>query len=40
MTKKDGPKPTGKGTKKDAPLEDFKGNTLDKMSDAEKSKGK
>ena len=40
MTKKDGPKPTGKGTKKDANLDDFKGSTLDKMSDAEKSKGK
>ncbi|SMX43288.1 hypothetical protein [Octadecabacter ascidiaceicola] len=40
MTKKDGPKPSGKGTKKEVSLDDFKGNTLDKMSDADKSKGK
>ena len=39
MSKKEAPQPSGKGTKKDADLED-RGNTLTPKSDADKPKGK
>jgi len=40
MSKKEGPAPTGKGSKKGADLDDFRGSTLTPKSDTDKEKGK